>query len=137
VHTHWRLLLNGRSLLALALGLMAFVGLSLFRIHLQFTLQPVAALGLVLTVLMYLLPGAIVALLVSERRLMHGAVLGLLTVCVVWCEVPLRSVPVSWLDLVKFVVFMVLFGVVVSTAGAGVGSWAIRRVTSNNRSRGP
>ena len=136
MRTPWRSLFTARSLLALALGLAAFVGLSLLRIRIQYAFHPAAVLGALLTVLMYVLPGALVALLVPQFRLLHGTVLGLLTVFVVWLEVPLRSARLSWLDVAQFIVLASLFGAVVSLAGSGAAQWAIQRMTSNNRWRG-
>jgi len=137
MHTPWCSLFTARSLLALALGLVAFVGLSLLRIQIQYAFHPAAVLGALLTVLMYVLPGALVALLVPQFRLLHGAVLGLLTVFVVWFEVPLRSAQLSCLDVAQFIVLASLFGAGVSLAGSGAAQWAIQRMTSNNRWRVP
>jgi hypothetical protein len=78
---------------------------------------------------MYLIPGAIVALVAAQFRLLHGVALGLLTAVVVWFEVPLPRALPSW-DLMRFLVLMVLFGAVVSAAGGLAARWAVRRVTS-------
>jgi hypothetical protein len=133
----WRSLTTGRSLLALGAGLIAFTALSILRIRLQYTFHPSAIFGLLLTVLMYLIPGAVVGLLAMQFRLLHGAVLGLLTAFVVWFEVPLQRAVLSWIDVAEFLVLMLLFGFVVSAAGGVAAHWAVQRVTSNNRSRRP
>lgn len=125
----WRSVVTARSLLALVAGLIAFVGLSVLRIRLQYAFYPASAVGFVLTVLMYLIPGAIVALVAAQFRLLHGAALGLLTALVVWFEVPLPPALLSW-DVTWFLVLIVLFGAVVSAAGGLAARWAVRRVTS-------
>ena len=137
MRTPWRLLFTVRSLLALGLGLAVFTGLSILRIHIQYTFHPSATLGLALTVLMYVIPGALVGLLVPQFRLLHGAVLGLLTIFVVWSEVPLPSPGLPWLDVAQFIVLAALFGIAFSLAGSGGAYWVVRRVTSNNRWSGP
>lgn len=125
----WRSLVTARSLVALVVGLIAFVGLSVLRIRLQSAFDPASTVGFVLTVLMYLIPGALVALVAAQFRLLHGAALGLLTAVVVWFEVPLSRTLPSWV-LMRFLVLMVLFGAVVSAAGGLAARWAVRRVTS-------
>jgi hypothetical protein len=137
MRSHWRSLLTARSLIALAVGLLAFAGLSLLRIRIQHAYYPSAVLGLTLTVLMYVIPGAIVGVLVPQLRLLHGAVLGLLTVLVVWFEVPPWPAELPRVDVAQFIAVATLFGVAVCVAGSGAASWAIWRVTSNNRWRGP
>jgi hypothetical protein len=132
----WRSLTSGRSLLALGVGLVLFGGLSILRIRLQYALPLGATLGFALTVLMYLIPGALVGLLVLESRLLHGAILGLLTILVVWFETPLQRASLPWIGITKFLAFLGLFGVVVSAAGSLGASWTVQRVTSNNRWRG-
>jgi len=133
----WRQLLTTRSLLALGVGVLAFLALSLVRIRLQYGLHPVAPLGFLFTLLMYLVPGAIVGLLVPQFRLVHGVLLGVITAVVVWFEVPLPHAALSWRDIAQLASLAVLFGVVVSVAGSVAAHWVIQRVTSNNRWRGP
>jgi hypothetical protein len=121
-----RWLSTRRSLLALGVGLIAFAGLSILRIRMQYALLPPAALGFILTLLMYLVPGALVALLVPRFRLMHGAVLGLLTTFVVWFEVPLRPTLVSWSAIAQSLMLFAFLGVVVCLVGSAAATWMIR-----------
>ena len=133
----WRSLITGRSLLALGIGLMTFLALSLVRIRFQYAFHPAAPLGFFLTVLMYLIPAVAVGVLATQLRLAHGVILGLLTAAVVWLEVPLPRASLSWADVAQFVALNALFGVVVSVAGSLAAHWAVQRVTSNHRWRGP
>jgi hypothetical protein len=127
----WRSLATTRSFLALGVGLLAFGGLSILRIQLGYALHPAAPIGLVLTALMYLIPGAAVGLLVPQFRLLHGAILGLLTTVVVWFEVPMQLAPLSWTAITQFILVVTLFGVVVSAAASGTAHWLVQRVTSS------
>ncbi len=129
----WRSLTTARSLVALGIGLMLFLALSVVRIRLQYAFYPTAPVGLALTLLMYLIPSATVGLLAPQFRFVDGVILGLLTAVVVWIEVRTQFVSLPWTDITQFVVFIVLFGVVVSVAGSLAAHWAAQRVTSNNR----
>ena len=133
----WRSLTTGRSLVTLGVGLILFLALSLVRIRLQYAFHPSAPVGLLLTLLMYVIPGASVGLLAPQFRFVDGVILGLLTAGVVWFEVPMQRALSSWRDVTQFVAFIVLIGVVVSVAGSLAAHWAVQRVTSNNRWRGP
>jgi uncharacterized membrane protein len=133
----WRSLATVRSLLALAVGLITFAGLSILRIRIQYAWHPVAPIGFSLTVLMYLIPGVTVGLLASQFQLLHGVLLGLLAAAVVWFEVPLQRAAMSGTDAAQFLALIILFGAVVSAAGSVAAHWAVQRVTSNNRWRGP
>ena len=133
----WRALTSARSLVALGVGLMLFLVLSIVRIRLEVAFYPVAPIGLALTLLMYLIPGAAVGILAPQVRFVDGVILGLLTAVVVWFEVPMQRASLPWTDVAQFAALIVLFGVVVSVAGSLAAHWAVQRVTSNNRWRGP
>jgi hypothetical protein len=133
----WRSLTTARSLVALGIGLMLFLALSIVRIRLQYAFHPAAPVGFLLTLLMYLIPGATVGLLAPQVRFLDGVILGLLTAVVVWFEVRMQRASLPWTDVARFAGFIVLFGVVVSVAGSLAAHWAVQRVTSNNRWRGP
>ena len=134
--SRWRCLTTPRSLLALGVGLGAFTALSVVRIHLQHSLDPSATLGFLLTSLMYLIAGAVVGLLAEPLRLSHGVILGLLAAVVAWFEAPLHA-SMPWAAILQFVAVFGLFGAVFSAAGSVAAHWAVQRVTSNNRWRGP
>jgi hypothetical protein len=93
--------------------------------------------GFLLTLLMYLIPGATVGLLAPQVRFLDGVILGLLTAVVVWFEVRMQRASLAWTDVAQFAGFIVVFGVVVSVAGSLAAHWALQRVTSNNRWMGP
>ncbi len=121
-----------RALLAVVTGLAAFVGLSLLRIKLQYVLHPNAFFGLLLTMLMYLIPGALVGLLARQPKLPHAAVLGGLTVAVVWLEIPLQRAALSGGQVVQFLALISLFGVAITVAGCFVGQWMMQLARSKD-----
>ena len=133
----WRSLVTPRALLALSLGLVVFAGLSMLRIRVTYDFHPPATVGLLLTILMYLIPGMVVGLVARNFCLLHGALLGVLAAAVVWFEVPLQRALLAWTAVAQFLLMMVLFGAVIGAVGSIAAHWAVQRVTSNNRWRGP
>jgi hypothetical protein len=127
-----------RTLVALAVGVLSFLILSLLRIRLQFAASPQPAVGLTLTLLMYFLPGFVTGLLTPRASVIPGVVLGLVTVGVVWFEVPLRPSLLSWGDLATAIVAFSALGIVTCGAGcAAAGYLRHRRMTSNQRLERP
>jgi hypothetical protein len=127
-----------RTLIALAVGVLCFLLLSLLRIRVQFAAAPQPAVGLILTLLMYFLPGFVTGLLIPRASVIPGVVLGLLTVGVVWFEVPLRPSLSSWSDLATALVAFSALGIVTCGAGcAAAGYLRHRRMTSNQRLERP
>jgi hypothetical protein len=124
-----------RSLLAVVIGLIAFIGLSLLRIQLPQVIQASVFVRLLATLLMYLIPGALVGALAPRSRPLHAAVLGLLTVAVVWREIPLQRAAMSGPQAAQFVLLMALFGVAVSVAGSFAARWLFPPVTSGRLDR--
>ncbi len=122
--------------MAFGVGLILFLALSLVRIRLQYAFHPTAPVGLLFTLLMYLIPSASVGLLTPQFRFVDGAVFGLLTAVVVWFEVSTQLALLAWTDVAQFVAVTVLFGVVVSLAGSLTARWTVQRVSPDDRWRG-
>jgi hypothetical protein len=112
-----------RIALALLAGLLAFAFLSYLRIQIQYAAAPPPAVGLILTVLMYLLPGCLVGYLVPRSPVISGALLGLLTVAVVWLEVPLRPGVVPWGEIAKALTAFSALGIIVCAGGSGAAAY--------------
>lgn len=112
-----------RIALALFAGLVAFAFLSYLRIQIQYAAAPPPAVGVILTVLMYLLPGCLVGFLVPRSPLIPGALLGLLTVGVVWLEVPLRPGVMPWGEIAKALTAFSALGIIVCAGGSSAAAY--------------
>ena len=127
-----------RTLVALAVGVLSFLLLSLLRIRIQVAAAPQPAVGLTFTLFMYFLPGFVTGLLTPRASLIPGVVLGLLTVGVVWFEVPVRVSLLSWGDLATASASFSAIGMLTCGAGcAAAGYVRNRRMTSNQRLERP
>ena len=125
-----------RMALALLAGLVAFAFLSYLRIQIQYATAPPLAVGLILTAVMYLLPGCLVGFLVPRSPLITGALLGLLTVSVVWLEVPLRPAVLPWGEIAKALTAFSALGIIVCAAGSGAVAYLrAHRPDANQRLR--
>jgi|SRR5580693_876016 hypothetical protein len=127
-----------RVALALCAGLVAFALLSYLRIQIQYAVAPPPVVGVILTVLMYLLPGCLVGFLVPRSPLFPGALLGLLTVGVVWLEVPLRPGVVPWGEIAKALAAFSALGIIVCAGGSGAAAYLhAHRLGVNQRLQQP
>ena len=117
----------GRLAAAVALGAAAFVCFSYLRIQIQSTAPPAPLLGVALTLLMYLIPGAVVGCLVPRSPLVPGALLGLLTAPVVWFEVGLRLNSRFWSGLAEISLGVAALGLVGCLAGSVGAAYICRR----------
>jgi hypothetical protein len=116
-----------RTLVALGVGLLTFVVLSSLRIRVQYLAPQPPAVGLLLTLLVYLVSGFATGVLLTRAYLLTGSVLGLFTVTVVWFEVPLRSGRLALADLATALVAFALFGVIACTAGCAAAGFVRAR----------
>ncbi len=108
--------------LAVACGVGAFVCVSLLRIEATYQLHPPEALGLVLTLLMYLIPGALVGLMAPTSPVKGGVTLGVLTTLVVLFEVPLRPEFLPVADVARIAAAFLGIGVVACSIGCLAGA---------------
>ena len=109
--------LTARSVATLSLGLILFALLSYVRIRIQFAYSPPAALGLALTVLMYLIPAIWVGFTL-QAWLWNGIALGLLSALVVWWEIHAQLTLVPALEAVKAVALFSIFSVLMCCSGS-------------------
>jgi hypothetical protein len=117
-----------RTLVALGVGLLTFVVLSSLRIRVQYVAPQPPAIALLLSLLMYLVPGFVTGLFLTRGHLTAGAVLGLLTVTVVWFQAPLRAGALTLADLAAALAAFAALGVLTCTAGcAAAGFLRARR----------
>jgi hypothetical protein len=117
-----------RTLVALGVGLLTFVVLSSLRVRVQYVAPQPPAVALLLSLLMYLVPGFVTGLFLTRGYLPAGAVLGLLTVTVVWFEAPLRAGALSLADLATALAAFAALGVIACSAGcAAAGFLRARR----------
>ena len=125
-----------RMALSLLAGLVAFAFLSYLRIQIQYAAAPPLAVSLILTALMYLLPGGLVGFLVPRSPLISGALLGLLTVGVVWLEVPLRPAVMPWGEIAKALTAFSALGIIVCAGGSSAAAYLrAHRLDANQRLR--
>lgn len=118
-----------RTLVALGVGLLTFVVLSSLRIRVQYVAPQPPAVALLLSLLMYLVSGFVTGLFLPRGHLPAGAVLGLLTVTVVWFEAPLRAGALTVADLATALAAFAACGVLICGAGcAAAGFLRTRRV---------
>jgi hypothetical protein len=110
------------DVLAVVCGVAAFACLSLLRIEATYQLHPPEALGLVLTLLMYLIPGALVGLMAPTSPLKDGVTLGALTTLVVLVEVPLRPGFLPAADIARVAAAFLGIGVVACSIGCLAGA---------------
>jgi hypothetical protein len=115
------------TLKALAIALALFAVLSYLRVRVQtaFALPP--AVGLTLSFLMYFIPGWVLGLLVGRAPARAGALLGLLTVAVVWLEVPLQLGALAFSDVVIALLAFAGLGVLGCTAGSAAAAYGRNR----------
>jgi hypothetical protein len=106
-----------RTLVALGVGLLTFVVLSSLRIRVQYFAPQPPAVGVLLTLLMYLLSGFATGLFLTRAYLLAGSVLGLFTVAVVWFELPLRSGQLNIADLAAALLAFAALGIATCAAG--------------------
>jgi hypothetical protein len=116
-----------RSVRALAIGVFAFLCLTALRMRLPPAISANATLGLLLTMLMYLLPAASVGALTRQRRVLHGIIFGLLTAGVVWMEMPLQRAALKLPDITSLALLLTLFSLAVCVAGVQAGACLVRR----------
>jgi hypothetical protein len=122
-----------RTLVALGVGLLTFVILSSLRIRVQSLAPQPPAVALVLTLLVYLASGFVTGLFLTRAHGLAGGVLGLLTLGVVWFEVPLRSGGLALADLAAALLAFAALGVMTCAAGSAAAGFMRaqrRRATS-------
>ena len=108
-----------------------FAALAMLRMSLQFSYEPSGPIGLTLTALMYLIPGAVVGLVASRIWWLCATIVGVVSAVVVWGDAyhQLRGVPfVSQARAVAFFAFVGIVGVFV---GAAVTTALFRRPSSH------
>jgi hypothetical protein len=106
-----------RTLVALGVGLLTFVVLSSLRIRVQILAPQPAAAAVTLTLLGYLVSGFATGLFLRRAHARLGALLGLLTVAVVWLEAPPGSERLHMADRVAAFLAFAALGVVACSAG--------------------
>jgi len=119
--------LIARTLVALGVGLLTFVVLSSLRIRVQYLAPQPPAVGLVLSLLTYLVSGFATGMLLTRGHLPAGSVLGLFTVGVVWLEVPLRPGQLAPADLATALCAFAALGVVACAAGCAAAGFVRAR----------
>jgi len=113
-----------RSLVAIVAGSATFALTGAIRVQLQDSLSPEPWLAIILTVLTYVIPGAVVGIIVLRRSFVLGAALGALTlpvVMVLFGADELRFVPLGmWYQ--PMLIWLVL-GIVLCPLGSLFGAW--------------
>jgi hypothetical protein len=112
-----------RALVALGVGLLTFVVLSSLRIRVQSLAPQPPAIALVLALLMYLASGFVTGLFLTRAHGLAGGVLGLLTVAVVWFEIPLRAGGLTPADLAAALLAFAASGMITCAAGSAAAGF--------------
>jgi len=112
-----------RTLVALGVGLLLFVVLSSLRIRWQYLAPQSAAVEAALTLLMYLVSGFATGLFLTRARMLTGSALGLLTVAVVWLELPLRTGELRVTDMAVALLAFAALGTVACAAGCAAAGF--------------
>jgi hypothetical protein len=112
-----------RTLVALGVGLLTFGVLSSLRLRVQYVAPQPPAVELVLTLLLYLASGFTTGLFLRRAYVTSGSVLGLLTVAVVWFEVPLRRGGLARADLGAALLAFAALGIATCAAGSAAAGF--------------
>ena len=124
-----------RFLTAVFAGLCTFAVTGALRVQIQDSLSPDPWLGFTLTVLTYVIPGAVAGTISACRSLVLGSLVGALTlpvVLVLFGLAELQFVPVGmWY---KPMLAWFLMGVVLCTLGSFLGAW-LRSSTQHEHQR--
>ncbi len=106
-----------RTLVALGAGLLTFAVLSSLRLRVQYLAPQPPAVALLTTLLAYFGAGFTTGLFLLRGYVLTGGALGLLTVGVVWLELPLRERPLALADLLTALFAFAALGVMTCATG--------------------